>query len=167
MKTKKHTPESLPEIPAKPSRDVPKTDRERAENEGMTLKPNRDPMNHEGMKIDKTKADSPPPTGAKAATPQTGGPKIEGVEGEGSYSASRRYREGLEKSVKQGDSDELAQRAADALDSPEGGALREAEERGKHGKTPHSPAAAAPKTATPARKSAPTRGRDQQPVSHR
>lgn len=125
MKQKKHTPESLPEIPPKPARDVPKTDRERAENEGMTVKPNRDPAN---LHADKAKASA---AGAPA-------PKTEGVEGEGSYTASRRYREGLERSVKKGDSNKLADEAAKALEGPEGDALRAAEQSAKQGKTPRS-----------------------------
>jgi len=127
MKQKKHTPESLPEIPPKPQQDVPKTDRERAENEGMTVKPNRDPANKEGLQSDKTKA-----------TPGTApGSKTDGVEGEGSYAAARRYREGLERSVKKGDSDKLAKEAEKALEGPEGDALRAAEKSAKQGKTPH------------------------------
>ena len=126
MKQKKHVPESLPEIPPKPERDVPKTDRERAENEGMTVKPNRDPANLDGLQADKEKA-----TPAAAPTPKT-----EGVEGEGSYTASRRYREGLERSVKKGDSDKLAEEAKKALEGPEGDALRAAEQSAKQGKTP-------------------------------
>jgi hypothetical protein len=53
--------------------------------------------------------------------------------GEGNYDASRRYREGLERSVEKGDADELAEKAKKALDGPEGEALRKAEERGKQG----------------------------------
>lgn len=215
MKQKKQSSESLPEIPAKPLHDVPRTDRERAENEGMTLKPNRDPMNHEGMKIDKTKAeglgaapqghksdahksdahkseahksdthksDTHQPGGLKAATPVQGGAK---VEGEGSYTAARRYREGLEQSVKKGDADELAKEAADALDGPEGESLRAAEERGKQAKIPHtqdaagahakapqdphakaSPQQAPAKADKQIKKPSPSQGHDRQPVSHR
>jgi hypothetical protein len=53
------------------------------------------------------------------------------VEGEGSYSAARRYREGLARSEQEGRADELAQEAKKAVDGPEGPALREAEERAK------------------------------------
>ena len=53
--------------------------------------------------------------------------------GEGNYDASRRYREGLEKSVQEGNADELAEKAKKALEGPEGDALRKAEEKGKTG----------------------------------
>ena len=52
--------------------------------------------------------------------------------GEGNYDASRRYREGLEKSVKQGNAEELGEKAKKALEGPEGEALRRAEEKGKN-----------------------------------
>ena len=75
-----------------------------------------------------------------------------GVEGEGSYTADRRYREGVQRSEQAGKSDQLAKEASQALDGPEGAALREAEERGKRsdghipGKNPATPGA---KPATP------------------
>ena len=53
------------------------------------------------------------------------------VEGEGSYTASRRYREGLEKSVAAGKSGELARKAQKAYDGKEGDELRKAEAKGK------------------------------------
>lgn len=56
--------------------------------------------------------------------------------GEGNYDASRRYREGLEKSVKKGNAEELAEEAKTALDGDEGDALRRAEEQGKKAATP-------------------------------
>jgi hypothetical protein len=54
-----------------------------------------------------------------------------GVEGEGSYTADRRYREGVQQSEQAGRSDELARKAKKALEGPEGAELRDAEERGK------------------------------------
>lgn len=60
-------------------------------------------------------------------------PKTNDVQGEGNYDATRRYNEGLGKSVKKGDSDELAEKAKQALEGPEGDELREAEEIGKQG----------------------------------
>lgn len=57
--------------------------------------------------------------------------------GEGNYDASRRYREGLEKSVQKGDAGELAEKARKALEGPEGDELREAEEEGKAGAHKH------------------------------
>lgn len=53
--------------------------------------------------------------------------------GEGNYDATRRYREGLEKSVREGKSEELAEEAKKALEGEEGEELRKAEERGKKG----------------------------------
>ena len=136
MKPQKHQPRPVTEVPAKPLREVPKTDLERAENEGMTVSPNPDATNIEGVKIGKAHTDKP----------ETGG-----VEGEGSYTAARRYREGVERDVEKGDTEELATQAAEALDGPEGDELRAAEERAKRGQTPQ----------------APKRGREQYPVSQR
>lgn len=56
-----------------------------------------------------------------------------GVEGEGSYTAARRYNEGLLRTVRSGQVDDLAQQAADALDGPEGSLLRQAERVAKRG----------------------------------
>jgi hypothetical protein len=53
--------------------------------------------------------------------------------GEGNYDASRRYREGLEQSVKKGDANELGEKAKKALEGSEGDALRKAEEEAKRG----------------------------------
>jgi len=55
------------------------------------------------------------------------------LEGEGSYTATRRYDEGVERSVAEGKTDELAQKAAAALDGPEGAELRKAEQAAKQG----------------------------------
>ncbi len=60
----------------------------------------------------------------------------ERVEGEGSYDASRRYREGLEASIREGKTEELAKEAEKALEGPEGKTLRAAEEKAKHARTP-------------------------------
>ena len=59
--------------------------------------------------------------------------KKPGLEGEGSYSATRKYNQGLEKHQKQANVDELAKRARQAVEGPEGGELRRAEEQGKRG----------------------------------
>lgn len=58
------------------------------------------------------------------------------LQGEGNYDASRRYREGLEQSVKQGRSEELGEKAKKALEGPEGDELKKADEKGKKGQTP-------------------------------
>ena len=57
------------------------------------------------------------------------------LEGEGSYTATRRYDEGVERSVAEGKTEELASKAAAALDGPEGDELRKAEQAAKHGHT--------------------------------
>ena len=81
--------------------------------------------------------------------------------GEGNPDAARRYNEGVEKTVKEGNVDELGEKAKKALEGSEGTELREAEEKGKHGDVPEhaskrSRAGASsprmnPKTVTPSR----------------
>lgn len=56
------------------------------------------------------------------------------MEGEGSYTAARRYCEGVDQTVKSGKVDEKPQEAKRALDGSEGDKLRDAEERGRTGK---------------------------------
>jgi hypothetical protein len=53
------------------------------------------------------------------------------VEGEGSYSATRKYNADLEKALKKGNTTELAEKARKALEGPERNALEEAEKIGK------------------------------------
>ena len=55
------------------------------------------------------------------------------VQGEGNYDATRRYDEGVKKSVEKGNAAELADKAKKALEGPEGDELRKAEEIGKKG----------------------------------
>lgn len=63
--------------------------------------------------------------------PQNADPELQN-EGEGSRTGTRRYDEGAEKAAKDpAHVKKAAQAAADALEGPEGKALREAEERGK------------------------------------
>lgn len=52
--------------------------------------------------------------------------------GEGNYDASQRYREGLQKSVRKGNAEQLGEKAKEALEGPEGEELRRAEEKGKN-----------------------------------
>lgn len=59
--------------------------------------------------------------------------KKNGLEGEGSYSGTRRYNAGLAKHVRSADIAGLGKKAAEALDGAEGQALRQAEKRGKAG----------------------------------
>ncbi len=53
--------------------------------------------------------------------------------GEGNPDAARRYNQGVEKTVKEGHVDELAEKAKKALEGGEGNDLRQAEEKGKQG----------------------------------
>ncbi len=76
-----------------------------------------------------------------------------GVEGEGSYTATHNYNAGLKKSIDEGKSDELAQKAKQALDGPEGDELRKAEAEGKSHRADVSAKPTTEKSATPNRKS--------------
>ncbi len=73
---KRQTPQpaaipAIPAIPAKPVHDVPSTERERAENEGMTVKPNRDATNRDDVKIGKAHVQVPAASPARPpARPQ-------------------------------------------------------------------------------------------------
>lgn len=51
--------------------------------------------------------------------------------GEGNRTAAKRYNQGVRETVETKDVDELADKAAKALDGPEEKELREAEEKGK------------------------------------
>jgi len=98
-----------PDVPPKPRRSRRQADDlARAENEGMTAP-------------------------APASSPTAAAPRADPaeLEGEGSYTAARRYREGVERSVKEGSTDHLAEEAAQAIDGPEGEELRRAEEAAK------------------------------------
>ena len=53
--------------------------------------------------------------------------------GEGNPDAARRYDQGVEKTIKEGHVQELAEKAKKALESSEGDELRRAEEQGKKG----------------------------------
>ncbi|KYF54067.1 hypothetical protein BE08_45805 [Sorangium cellulosum] len=61
-------------------------------------------------------------------------PQSPDLEGEGNHTADRRYREGVERSVKGGKIEENAEEAARALDGPEGDELREAQEATRRGR---------------------------------
>jgi hypothetical protein len=56
-----------------------------------------------------------------------------GLEGEGSYTATHNYDEGVARSVAAGKTEELGKKAAKALDGPEGDELRAAEKAAKQG----------------------------------
>jgi hypothetical protein len=53
--------------------------------------------------------------------------------GEGNRSAAKRYNQGVKETLESKDVDKLAHQAAEALEGPEGEALREAERRAKQG----------------------------------
>ncbi|MCW5734532.1 MAG: hypothetical protein KIS73_10415 [Enhydrobacter sp.] len=57
----------------------------------------------------------------------------DGVEGEGSYSATRDYNERTAEFIKKGKVDQAAQDAKQAMDSSEAADLKVAEEKGKAG----------------------------------
>ena len=63
-------------------------------------------------------------------------PKQKDQGGEGNYDATRRYRQGLEESVKKGNANELGEKAKKALEGSEGDALREADKKGKNAQIP-------------------------------
>ncbi len=72
------------------------------------------------------------------------------LEGEGSYSATRRYNAGVAEHVKSADVDALGKKAAKALDGKEGQALQKAEKQAKRG--PRSAALARPSAKSAARR---------------
>jgi hypothetical protein len=61
----------------------------------------------------------------------------QGVEGEGSYTATHNYDRAVQDSVKKGNSERLGQEAKKALDGAEGEELRNAEKAGKAGQSLH------------------------------
>lgn len=63
-------------------------------------------------------------------------PKPDGIEGEGSYTGTRRYDERLKKHIQSEDPEALGKRAKQALEGDEGGELRDAEQRAKRGPPP-------------------------------
>jgi hypothetical protein len=59
------------------------------------------------------------------------------IEGEGSYSGTRDYNKATAEFIKKGKVDKAAHEARDALESPEGADLRDAEAKGKAGDPRH------------------------------
>ncbi|CAN5717586.1 hypothetical protein BH09MYX1_BH09MYX1_00160 [soil metagenome] len=57
--------------------------------------------------------------------------KSSAIEGEGSYTATHNYNDGVKKSVEAGKTEELAEKAKKALDGKEGASLKEAEQEAK------------------------------------
>ncbi len=60
--------------------------------------------------------------------------RTSGLEGEGSYSATRGYNAGLRRALAKGNTEELAEKARRALDGPEGPELKRAESIAKKGR---------------------------------
>lgn len=69
----------------------------------------------------------------RQSPPEAVAPTPEPVEGEGSYSAARRYDAGVADTVASGDVEELAQRAKRAMEGGEAHGLRVASEAAKRG----------------------------------
>lgn len=65
-------------------------------------------------------------------------PSAKEVEGEGSYTATHNYNEGVERSVQRGDTESLAEEAKQALEGEEGDVLRDAERKGRNAQIPNS-----------------------------
>lgn len=61
-------------------------------------------------------------------------PSASQLEGEGSYTATRRYNANLRRAVAKGDSEKLGEEARKALEGPEGSELRKAEKEAKRGR---------------------------------
>lgn len=64
--------------------------------------------------------------------PRQNGAEKNGVEGEGSYTAARDYKQSIDKFIENhdGDIEDMARDAADALDSDESRDLKKAEKQG-------------------------------------
>lgn len=81
----------------------------------------------------------PAPPSARGKKPQRDEPSTvqkSGVEGEGSYTASRRYNDGVREHLENNDVEREAEEARKALEGDEREALEAAEEQGKRGATP-------------------------------
>ncbi len=86
------------------------------------------------IRDDKLKRAKAAPQGREAGYAEQVDPslaKAPGVEGEGSYSATRDYQKGVERTVKSGQVEQKAREAKDALEGAEGEDLRDAERRGQ------------------------------------
>ncbi|MEY2930090.1 MAG: hypothetical protein RL033_839 [Pseudomonadota bacterium] len=91
---------------------------------------NRNPTNSEKQ------PQRPAPPSTRGKKPQQPSPAQQaGVEGEGSYTASRRYNEGLREHLENNDVEREGEEAREALEGDEREALEAAEEQGKRGAT--------------------------------
>ncbi|MEY4548437.1 MAG: hypothetical protein RL685_4632 [Pseudomonadota bacterium] len=94
---------------------------------------NRNPTNSEKQ------PQRPAPPSARGKKPQRDEPspaQKPGVEGEGSYTASRRYNDGVREHLENNDVEREGEEAREALEGDEREALEAAEEQGKRGATP-------------------------------
>lgn len=89
-------------------------------------------MNRNTTSNDKQSRRPPPAPSSRGKKPQTGAPQP-GVEGEGSYTATRRYNEGVQEHLATHDVEAEAEEALEALEGEEREELEAAEERGKRG----------------------------------
>jgi Fe-Mn family superoxide dismutase len=80
---------------------------------------------------DKLKRAKDAPQGKEASYARDASGSGAGVEGEGSYTGTRAYQKGLERTMKSGKVEQKAKEAERALEGPEGNKLREAERRGQ------------------------------------
>jgi len=63
-------------------------------------------------------------------------PNAQRVEGEGSYEATHRYDDAVQKTIQSGRVPDLAKKAREAIDGPDAAELTEAEEKGKKPQLP-------------------------------
>ena len=85
------------------------------------------------MQPAKQQKPAPPKTAPKKYPASSALPASDEELGEGNKTAAKRYNQGVKETLETKDVDKLAHEAAEALDSPEGEALREAERRAKKG----------------------------------
>lgn len=93
-------------------------------------------MNRNTTSPDKEPRRPPPPPSSRGKKPQSGeqpGAQQPGVEGEGSYTATRRYNEGVQEHLANHDVEAEAEEAREALEGEERAELEAAEEQGKRG----------------------------------
>jgi len=85
------------------------------------------------MQPSKQQKPSPAKTTPKKYPASSALPASDEELGEGNKTAAKRYNQGVKETLESKDVDKLAHEAADALDGPEGEALREAERQAKKG----------------------------------
>ena len=91
-------------------------------------------MNRNSTSSDKQpQRPAPPSTRGKTPPAQPAEAQGPGVEGEGSYTATHRYNEGLREHIEQHDVESEAEEAREALEGDEREELEAAEEQGKRG----------------------------------